>query len=60
MDLGTGLILTIATGGRDQLIGRRGHARTVRACSALLRDAGFTAWTWHRMPLLRTVVATAG
>lgn len=39
------------------LIGRRGHARTAGAGSALLRQAGFGRLTWHGRSLLKTVVA---
>lgn len=40
------------------LAGRRGHARTTRSATRLLTDAGLTTRTWHRGPLLSTVVAT--
>ena len=36
---------------------RRGKARTVSSASALLRGAGFRSLTWHRSPLIKTVVA---
>lgn len=37
---------------------RRGHARTIRAATRLLREAGLTPRHWARGPLLSTVIAT--